>query len=345
MFVVDETNPSLQFDIFQLHFSADLPFIHPPTFLKPLRQASSQTQASQYRPYTTIPAPVVQPPASTEFLLAFLALTSRFHPVLVARHSPRRISRQSDPLVAAEFYATAASTQLNALAGDRLGLQDLSTIHAMLMLALHEWGMNRGPKAWGYLGIVIRSAQAMGLHYEEELDDQPLSYSLPSRASDQTGPSESGNVSPDSASGRNDAFVQQEVRRRTLWACFILDRYFSNGKFRPQALNAKDLRIQLPASEHAFLFGEKVCTLLLSEDNNSRAEIQSQRRASLATDPTNPAHKRPSYTEGTNGTCSPQNPEQGRWEVGPDEGLLSRYIKVLDIHGRVMRWTCGGGRK
>ncbi|KAH0367888.1 hypothetical protein KCU65_g4343, partial [Aureobasidium melanogenum] len=331
------------FDIFQLHFSADLPFIHPPTFLKPLRQASSQAQAPQYRPYTNIPAPPVQPPAPTEFLLAFLALTSRFHPVLVAHHSPRNANRPSDPLIAAEFYASAASAQLNNVTTDRLGLYDISTIHAMLMLALHEWGMNRGPKAWGHLGIVIRSAQAMGLHYEEELDDQPLARSLPSRANDQQGPMDPGNTSPD-ASCQNDAFVKQEIRRRTLWACFILDRYFSNGKFRPQALNAKDLRIQLPAGEHAFLFGEKVRTLLLSEENPSRAEVQSQRRASLATDPSNSAHKRSSIHDSATGRSSPQDPE-GRWEVGPDEGLISRYIKVLDIHGKVMRWACGGGRK
>ncbi|KEQ91425.1 hypothetical protein AUEXF2481DRAFT_69893 [Aureobasidium subglaciale EXF-2481] len=332
------------FDIFQLHFSADLPFIHPPTFLKPLRQASSQAQAPQYRPYTNVPAPPVQPPAPTEFLLAFLALTSRFHPVLVAHHSPRNTNRPNDPLVAAEFYAAAASALLNAVTTDRLGLHDVCTIQAMLMLALHEWGMNRGPKAWAHLGIVIRSAQAMGLHYEEELDDQPLSRSLPSRANDQQSLVESGNASPDSAICQNEAFVKQEIRRRTLWACFILDRYFSNGKFRPQGLNAKDLRIQLPAGEHAFLFGEKVRTLLLSEKDTSRAEVQSQRRASLATDPMNPAHKRSSIHDSATGRSSPQDPE-GRWEVGPDEGLISRYIKVLDIHGKVMSWACGGGRK
>lgn len=331
------------FDIFQLHFSADLPFIHPPSFLKPLRQASSQAQAPQYRPYTNIPAPPVQPPAPTEFLLAFLALTSRFHPVLVAHHSPRNANRPSDPLIAAEFYASAASAQLNNVTTDRLGLYDISTIHAMLMLALHEWGMNRGPKAWGHLGIVIRSAQAMGLHYEEDLDDQPLARSLPSRANDQQSSIDPGNTSPD-VSCQNDAFVKQEIRRRTLWACFILDRYFSNGKFRPQALNAKDLRIQLPAGEHAFLFGEKVRTLLLSEENPSRSEVQSQRRASLATDPSNPAHKRSSIHDSATGRSSPQDPE-GRWEIGPDEGLISRYIKALDIHGKVMRWACGGGRK
>lgn len=327
-----------------MHFSVDLPFIHPPTFLKPLRQASAQAQAPQYRPYTNVPAPPVQPPAPTEFLLAFLALTSRFHPTLVAHHSPPSANRPSNPLIAAEFYATAASSQLNAVTTDKLGLYDLSTIHAMLMLALHEWGMNRGPKAWAHLGIVIRSAQAMGLHYEEELDDQPLSRSLPSRACDQQGVTD-GSISPDSATGSNDAFVQQEVRRRTLWACFILDRYFSNGKFRPRGINTKDLRIQLPASEHAFLFGEKVRTLLLSEDGASRAEVQSQRRASLAADLMNPSHRNSSVSDGTNGRASPQDPDQGRWETGPDEGLISRYIKVLDIHGKVMRWACGGGRK
>ncbi|KAL9097063.1 MAG: hypothetical protein Q9165_001027 [Trypethelium subeluteriae] len=56
---------------------------------------------------------------------------------------------------------------------------------------------------------------------------------------------------------QSDAFVEQEIRRRTFWSCFIMDRYLSSGKYRPQMLSVKDLRIQLPSSEKAFLFGEK----------------------------------------------------------------------------------------
>lgn len=61
------------FDIFQIHYSADLPFLHPPTFLKPLRQTVSQPASSFMVPTDTVAT--VRPPASPGFLLAFLALT------------------------------------------------------------------------------------------------------------------------------------------------------------------------------------------------------------------------------------------------------------------------------
>ena len=37
--------------------------------------------------------------------------------------------------------------------------------------------------------------------------------------------------------------------------------------------------------------------------------------------------------------------EKGRLEVGVDEGLVSRYIKILEIYGRVVQWSCAGGRR
>ena len=84
--LLDALDPSLLtpavwqelFDIFQIHYSADLPFLHPPTFLKPLHNAKFQTSSTEPN------SPPVRPPGSPEFLLAFLALTARFHPKLVS---------------------------------------------------------------------------------------------------------------------------------------------------------------------------------------------------------------------------------------------------------------------
>lgn len=311
------------FDIFQLHFSTDLPFIHPPTFLKPLRQATTMgLQHSQ--------GPPVQPPASTEFLLAFLALTARFHPKLVAHHSPATSNRPSSPLVASEFYASAASARIKTVTGERLGIYDIESTQALLMLALHDWGMNRGAQAWAYLGIAIRSAQVMGLQYEKDLDDLPLARSMPMVSE---GRSSFSGGSP------SDAFVKAEIRRRTFWTCFIFDRYMSNGKYRPHTLNRRDVRIQLPASEQAFLFGEQVRTLMLSEEQREsaplRADSHSQRRPSL-----NGGMKRHTYSIGSlNGKSED---EQSKWEIGAEEGLMSRYIRILDIYSRIAKWACGG---
>lgn len=327
------------FDIFQIHYSADLPFLHPPTFLKPLHQANLQASSTESNT-------AARPPASPEFLLAFLALTARFHPKLVAHHCPPTSTRASNPLIASEYYAEAASARLSGSWNDNR-TPDIERTQAGLMLGLHEWGMCRGARAWLTIGYAIRSAQAMGLQYELDLDDEPLSRSLALNCeAERLGVNARRNLSF-GMKDEGDAFIQQEVRRRTFWSCYIMDRYLSSGKYRPQMLHAKELRIQLPASERSFLFAEKVRTLMLGEEEDGvarRAEVQSHRQASVLL--------------GTTGTPEPKmapspksialheaEDDRERLETGPDEGLVSRYIKILEIYGRIVKWSCAGGRR
>lgn len=135
----------LQFDIFQLHFSTDLPFLHPPTFLRPLRQAAPLPQSIDFATSPSTSAPKSPtPPHSSTFLLAFLALTARFHPQLVAHHSPATPSRPSNPIVASDYYASACRCLLAGSLGGGLGSLDIERTQACLMLCLHDWGMCRG---------------------------------------------------------------------------------------------------------------------------------------------------------------------------------------------------------
>ena len=330
------------FDVFQIHYSADLPFLHPPTFLKPLRQASMQLTSSNA---PNDPATTARPPASPEFLLAFLALTARFHPRLIAQHSPPTSGRASNPLLASEYYAAAAHERLSSSWTDN-HVQDIERTQAMLMLGLHEWGMCRGAKAWLTVGNAIRSAQAMGLQYEMDLDDEPLSRSVALHCeAERLGVDRRNSSSQDSDMG--DAFIQQEVRRRTFWSCFIMDRYLSSGKYRPQMLHAKELRIQLPASERSFLFAEKVRTLMLGEEDHrvgGRAEVQNTRQASVMLGTAGTPE--PKMTHSPNGVVKHEVEDDGtRLEIGTDEGLVSRYVKILEIYGHIIKWSCSGGRR
>ncbi|KAK7535935.1 fungal-specific transcription factor domain-containing protein [Phyllosticta citribraziliensis] len=318
------------FDIFQAHHSTDLPFLHPPTFLKSLRQSSLQGATPPgFGESNSASLPALSPP----LLLAFLALTARFYPQLVAHHSPS--SAKQNPLVAAEYYASACRANL-----DRKdeGSPDLQRVQALLMLGLHEWGMCRGSKAWIAVGTAIRSAQLLGLQYDTELDDM-----LPARSS---GP---GQFNRDTMSGsKADAFIEQETKRRTFWSCFILDRFLSSGKYRPQMLNVSDLRIQLPCSERAFLFGEKVKTLMLGEeaqDVASRVQLQTQRKASTILGSKHGSPNGGTPVSSDRSAFGKDEDEDSRWEVGGDEGILSRYIKILDLYGRIVKWSCSGGRR
>jgi hypothetical protein len=55
---------------------------------------------------------------------------------------------------------------------------------------------------------------------------------------------------------RNDktplSFIDREIRRRTMWACFLMDRFNSSGTDRPMFMKEDSIKIQLPIQEKYF---------------------------------------------------------------------------------------------
>jgi hypothetical protein len=292
-------------------------------------------------------APNPLPPASHLLLLAFLALTARFHPKLVAHHSPPSATRPSNPLIAAQYYASACKARLAGNSGDSLGLPNVQRIQALLMLALHDWGNCQGIKAWTSLGVAMRYAQILGLQYQLDLDNEP--QALPTALALEAAHLGIGPVkTPRASSGLSEDFIEQETRRRIFWACFNMDRYLSSGKFRPQMLNVEDIRIQLPSSEQAYLFGKKVRTALLSEDAahlELRAQGNHSHQGSFMPGSSNGDSSAPSPWSIKNDTRDEEDEKFGSWEIGSTEGIVSRYIKANDLYGHVIKWSCGGGRR
>ncbi|RDI79002.1 hypothetical protein Vi05172_g11028 [Venturia inaequalis] len=324
------------FDIWQLHYSTDLPFIHTPTFLKPLRQMQQQGQQQSVDFSSPRTAQSSLPPAAPILLLGFLALTARFHERLVAHHSPPSANRPSNPLIASQYYAAAAKARLAGNSGDGLGMPDGARIQALCMLALHDWGNCQGVKAWISLGVGVRYAQVLGLQYQVDLDDQPNSRTSA--------------LALQSFAAPQEDFVEQETRRRTFWSCYIMDRYMSSGKYRPQMLNVRDVRLQLPSSERSFLFGERVRTALLSkapEDLADHKNISGHTRgpSSMHGGSNGDSGSAPRHNHSHNDAQANEEEQHGRWELGANEGIVSRYIKAIDLYGSVVRWSCGGGRR
>jgi len=166
-------------------------------------------------------------------------------------------------------------------------------IQALLMLGLYEWGQTRGLSAWLYVGLAIRLAFSMGLAFEDD----------PDNASDARPTSSSRH----SASPREDA-IEKEVRRRTFWSCFIMDRMLAAGKCRPM-IDPEKLRVQLPCSDDQFLFVHDVQTGFL-----------------------------------TSGWLDDSYAHQLRSSVS-DDGVLSRYIRLVEIFGRLSEYSYAGGRR
>jgi hypothetical protein len=272
------------YEIFKLHFSTEMPFLHPPTFRNRMRQAAFPRDPS------TTAADLEE---GRVLLLGVLTLTARFHDGLVAHHSPS----QQDPLAASEYYANALATAFGPTIRN-LTNPSLESIQALLMLGLYEWGQTRGLSAWLYIGIAVRLAQSMGLTYEDDHDNLSLSRAVKD--------SRKAGAPKTSASPREDA-IDKEVRRRTLWSCFIMDRMLAAGKYRPTMMSVSNLRVQLPCSDDQFLFVHNVQTGFLNPDS-LKPKVSEQ-------DPIN------------------------------DDGVLSRYIRLVEIFGRLSEWSYAGGRR
>ncbi|KAB8343100.1 hypothetical protein FH972_022694 [Carpinus fangiana] len=151
-------------------------------------------------------------------LLAVCAISARFsdHPQL-----------RTDPaFLRGESWAAEAQK----LALKRLDNPNITILTVMLLLGLHAFGTCQGGRSWMLGGIAHRMAYALRLHRELEHDPTP------------------------SKSGQKIAFsfLDREIRRRTMWACFMMDRFNSSGSERPMFANEHYLKVQLPVREDLF---------------------------------------------------------------------------------------------
>src|SRR5690606_26056990 len=83
-------------------------------------------------------------------------------------------------------------------------------------------------RSWALGGQAIRMAFALQLH--KDLEHDPLGHD-----------------------GKTElSFIDREIRRRTMWACFLMDRLNSSGTDRPMFIREQTVGIPLPVKEQYF---------------------------------------------------------------------------------------------
>ncbi|EFQ24873.1 fungal specific transcription factor domain-containing protein [Colletotrichum graminicola] len=105
---------------------------------------------------------------------------------------------------------------------------NITILTCLLILGLHEFGTCHGGRSWALGGQAIRMAFALQLH--KDLDHDPLNRNGSSQLS----------------------FIDREIRRRTMWACFLMDRFNSSGTERPTFVREETVDIPLPIKERYF---------------------------------------------------------------------------------------------
>ncbi|KAL0929389.1 C6 transcription factor [Colletotrichum truncatum] len=227
------------FDIYKLHISTELPFLHIPTLKDVIHKKETE------------------PPTADDnlILLGALALTVKFQPELVKyvtcqihNNATRARSRggypKPNPSAASEYFANALTTALGPL---ELALTSASVVRvqAFLMLGLHKWSQpDGGLAAWVFVGVAIRMAQGLklGIEATSQLSDFNKSYK-----------------------GHSESWKAQEIKRRTMFSCLIMDCLLSCGAGRASMMRSDELQIQLPCEEPAFDLSRVVCTGFLQQ--------------------------------------------------------------------------------
>lgn len=107
---------------------------------------------------------------------------------------------------------------------------NITILTCLLILGLHEFGTCHGGRSWSLGGQAIRMAFALQLH--KDLEHDPLRVTGKTQLS----------------------FIDREIRRRTMWACFLMDRFNSSGTDRPCFIREETLKIPLPIKEKNFQY-------------------------------------------------------------------------------------------
>lgn len=166
---------------------------------------------------------------------------------------------------------------------------NITILTVLLILGLHEFGTCQGGRSWMLGGMATRMAYALQLH--RELDHDPLGQ-------------------------KNDkkselSFTDREIRRRTMWACFLMDRFNSSGTERPTCANEETIEVQLPIKESHFLM-----------------EI-------------------PGPTENLDGDVPNPMTSEARELSNPKDnmGVASYIVRIIALWGRVIKYLNLGGKE
>ncbi|RMY68878.1 hypothetical protein D0863_06825 [Hortaea werneckii] len=213
-------------------------------------------------------------------MLAVCGISARFsnHPAL----------RTEPAFLRGESWASAARD----IALRRYDTPNITILIVYLILGLHEFGTCQGGRSWMFGGMAQRMAYALQLH--KDLDHDPKLRR-----------------SSEGKNGEGDlTFTDREIRRRTMWSCFIMDRFNSSGTDRPIFVAEQYIRAQLPIRENYF-----------------QMEI------------TGP-------TEDLNGNVSnPVEPDTGQVsDAKANMGVAAYLIRIVAIWGKLVHYLNLGGK-
>ncbi|PHH55449.1 putative transcriptional regulatory protein [Ceratocystis fimbriata CBS 114723] len=168
-------------------------------------------------------------------ILSVCAISARFstHPKL--NTSPNFLRGEEWAMVARDIVTK------------RYEWPNITTLICLILLGLHEFGTCHGGRSWALGGQAMRMAYALQLH--RDLDHDP------------------------NGDKPQLSFIDREIRRRTMWACFLMDRFNSSGTDRPMFIREESIKIPLPVKERCFQLDVPASTQTLKGDLPSPSAV------------------------------------------------------------------------
>lgn len=207
-------------------------------------------------------------------MLAVCAISARFsnHPAV----------RTEPAFLRGESWATAARE----IALRRFDTPNITILIVYLILGLHEFGTCQGGRSWMFGGMAQRMAYALQLH--KDLDHDPKDGT------------------------RSElTFTDREIRRRTMWSCFLMDRFNSSGTDRPIFVGEQYIRAQLPIKESYYQM----------EINGPTQDLEGK-------------------------VPNPVDPGQGQMaDAKENMGVAAYLIRLVSIWGRLINYLNQGGQE
>lgn len=179
-----------------------------------------------------------------EILLCILTLAGRFCDPLKALHA-------HDFQQTCHFY----STQLLNLIRSNPDVISLTRVQVHLMLGLHHCTQYQEQTGWMHIGTAVRMAQLLHLAHLD--DEEPLiSTPLTTRS----------RITTQQRTQHEQTLIDLDIKRRTFWACVLLERLFGDGKDRPAVISLRDgdLTTRFPCPDNEFIIGKHVTTARFS---------------------------------------------------------------------------------
>lgn len=147
----------------------------------------------------------------------------------------------------------------------------------------------------------------LGCHWEVDLDERAKRMQQMHEGGDEHHHREKQGT-------KEERFIEEEIKRRTFWSCFIIDSYIGTGNLKPRRIFIEGTLVQLPCKDEAFQFGDRTKTRMLRETD----EDFNKRRQNYVPE---------------------KNETRVEWEDEDTQEPLVWLIKALDLYGDVFKWA------